>query len=131
MNWEKFFEITRLKFLWTIRKEAVLAILGVIAFVWIIKLFRAVDSTAGVLDVAMLHFLVLAALAVALGLVAAFTALHVAWRDMDRYIDGDDPNFSLKKDWQECPPTVRIAVTIGMFVTIFLGFVVAFAASVA
>ncbi len=66
---------------------------------------------------------------VTLGIVAAFTAMHFAWRTVDDYVDGDDKDASFKTDWKNVSPATRIWVTVSIFGMLFGAFIVGFAAS--
>jgi hypothetical protein len=68
-------------------------------------------------------------LGVTLGIVAAFTAMHFAWRTVDDYVDGDDKDASFKTDWKNVSPATRIWVTVSIFGMLFGAFIVGFAAS--
>lgn len=107
----------RLKFLWTIKLELFLALLAGVLFVKGVDLLRAVDSTAGVLDVGFIHFLLLAPAVVIGGLLTFWVVLNVGFTDLDRWFDGDEEKDvkvksedkrSLERDLRQASSAVRL-----------------------
>ena len=129
---------TRLRFLWSIRWELLLAVGGGAAIVKVNAWIRATDPGASPVDLGILSVMWLPFVVLGLGLVAAMLVLNFGLPTLDRYTDGDvDAKGSpvpiaqrrtFQRDWAALTPLARVVVLFSSLGVVFVAFIAVAAA---
>jgi len=114
-------EASWLKWLWTMKVEAVLFVLGIFLFFSALPWLRAVDPTAAGLDGGVLSFPAVGVLAVIVGIILFFIIVRAVLPYLDKWFDGDlkneySPEFriSMEEDWRKAGAGMRLAIFFGL-----------------
>ena len=119
---QKLLEVTWIKWLWTMKSEAVLLLLALSLFFNLAHWLRGADSTAASLDLGVISFVALGLITVVAGLILFWVIVRVIAPIVDSWFDGDDPDIkdTFETDWISVSPAVRICVFFGTLCAVLI-----------